>query len=128
MKWISTKVIPFAARNYPGMQIVPVIDNAPYHHVRSIPSLTRFSKKITVNLTKDHDIDYALLPLTDEQISLPPKQYNHNINNGHLRITFNEEELQKRKTKLKSLKTSSAEELKVATVVWMEGHKHEVLI
>ena len=66
MKWITNKVIPLAARNYPGVQMVPVMDNAPCHHVRSIPSLAIFSKKSTVNLMKEHDIDYVLLPLTNE--------------------------------------------------------------
>ena len=52
MKWITTKIIVIAARNYIGMQMVPVTENAPYHHVRGIPSFTSFSKKSTVNLTK----------------------------------------------------------------------------
>ena len=65
MKWITTKVIPLAARNYPGVQILPVMDNAPYHHVRGIPSLTSFPKKIIINLMKEHNIDYMLLPLTN---------------------------------------------------------------
>ena len=29
MKWITTKVIPLAASNYPGVQMVPVMENAP---------------------------------------------------------------------------------------------------
>ena len=74
MKWISTKVIPLAACNYPGVQMVPVMDNALYQNVHGIPSLTSFSKKSTFNLMKEHSIDYMLLPLTNEQISLLPNQ------------------------------------------------------
>ena len=66
MKWITTKVIPLAAHNYPGVQMVPVVDNAPCHHVRGIPHLESFSKKSTVELMKDNGIDYVLLLLTDE--------------------------------------------------------------
>ena len=73
MKWITTKVIPLFASNYPGMQMVPVIDNAPYHRVRGIPSLTIFSKNINVDLMKEHGIDYVLLPMTNDQISILPK-------------------------------------------------------
>ena len=91
MKWIITKVIPLAARNYPGVKMVPVTDNTPYHHVRGIPSFTSLYKKSTANLTKEHGIDYVLLPLTDERISLLPDQYNRTINNGQLWISFNEE-------------------------------------
>ena len=93
MKWITTKVIPLAAHNYPGVKMVSLMDNAPYHHVRGIPSLASFSKKSTVNLIKEQGIDYVLLPLTNERISILPKQYNCTINNGHLRITFNKENL-----------------------------------
>ena len=51
MKWITTKVIPLVSCNYPGVQMVPVMDNALYHHVRGIPSPHKdFSKKITINL------------------------------------------------------------------------------
>ena len=52
MKWITTKVMPLTTLNYPGMQRVMVMDNAPYHHFRGIPSLARLSKKITVKLMK----------------------------------------------------------------------------
>ena len=99
MEYITNKVIPLATRNYPGMQMVPVMDNALYHHVHGIPSLARFYKKSTVNLMKKHGINNLALPLTDEQISLLPEQYNCTTNNRHLRIPFNEYKLQKRKTK-----------------------------
>ena len=69
-----------------------------------------------------------LLPLSDEQISLLPDQYNRTINNSHIRIPFNEEKLQKRKIKSNALENPSAEELKVATVVWLNRHKPEVLL
>ena len=98
MKWITTKVIPLLACKYPGVHMVPVTDNKPYHHVRGIPYLTRLSKKSTVNLMKGHGIDYVILPLTDEQISLIPEQCNCTINNGHLQIPFNKEKVQKIKT------------------------------
>ena len=101
--------------------------NVPYHHVRGIPSLTSSPKNITVNLMKEHGIDYVLLPLTTEKISLLPEQYNRTINKGHLQITFNKEKLEKRKTKSKSLETSSAKELKVTTAVCMKRHKTKVL-
>ena len=127
MKWITTKVIPLDACNYPGMQMVPVMENAPYHHVRGIPSLKIFSKKSTVNLMKEYIIDYVLLPLTNEQITLLPDQYNLTINNGHLQITFNGEKLQKRITKSSTLETSSAEELKVPTVVLLKHHNTKSL-
>ena len=39
MKWITTKVIPLSACNYPGVQMVPATENSLYHHVRGIPSL-----------------------------------------------------------------------------------------
>ena len=74
-----------------------------------------------------HGIDFVLLPLTDDLISLLPEQYNRTINNGHLRITFNEEKLQKRKIKSNALETPSSEELKVATVVWLKRHNPKVL-
>ena len=86
MKFMTTKVIPLATRNYPSMQMVLVMDNATYHHVRGIPPLMSISKKITVNLMNKHGIDYVLLPLTDEKISLLPEQYNRTINNGHLQL------------------------------------------
>ena len=41
IKWITTKVILLAARNYPGVQIVLVTNNALYHHFHSIPSLCK---------------------------------------------------------------------------------------
>ena len=72
MNRITTKVIPLAACNYPSVQMVSVTVNAPHYHVRSIPYLASFSKKSTVKLMKEHDINYVLLPLTDEQISLLP--------------------------------------------------------
>ena len=72
MKWIPNKVISIATSNYTGMQMVPVIDNSPCHNVHGIPSLASFSNKSTVNLIKEHSIDYMLLPLTDKQISIPP--------------------------------------------------------
>ena len=65
--------------------------------------------------------------LTDELISLLPEQYNSTINNGHLRITFNKEKLQKRKTKSNALENPSAKELKVATTVWPKLQKPEFL-
>ena len=74
MKWIITKVIPPASRNNPGVQMVPVTENAPHHHVRGIPSLTSFSKKININLMREHGIDYMILPLINERISLLPDQ------------------------------------------------------
>ena len=49
MKWITNKVIPLVAYKYPGVQMVPVMDNAPYHHVRGIPYLKSFSSKRNVN-------------------------------------------------------------------------------
>ena len=73
MKWITNKVIPLVARHYLGVQMVPVMDNQPHHHVRSITSLASFSKKITSKLMKEHSIDYVILPLTDEKISILPK-------------------------------------------------------
>ena len=74
MKWITTKVIPLVACNYPSVQMVPVMENAPCHHVRSIPYVASFSKKSTVNIMKEHGIDYVILLLNDEQISLLPYQ------------------------------------------------------
>ena len=74
MKWITTKVIPLATRNYPRMQMVLVMDNVPYHHVHVIQSLASFSKKSTVNIIKEHGINYVLLPLTNDLISLLPEQ------------------------------------------------------
>ena len=97
MKWITTKVIPLAAHNYPGVKMVSLMDNAPYHHVRGIPSLARFYKKSTFNLMKEHGIDHMLLPLTNERSSILPEQYKRTINNGHLQITFNKENLQKKR-------------------------------
>ena len=35
------KGIMIADRNYPVVQMVPVMDNTLYHHVRSIPSLAK---------------------------------------------------------------------------------------
>ena len=70
IKWITNKVIPLTARNYYGVQMAPVMENAPYHHVRGIPYLTIFSKKSTVNLTKEHGINYMLLLMNYEQISI----------------------------------------------------------
>ena len=86
MKWITTKVILLITCNYTGVQMVPVMENAPYHHVRGIPYLTIFSKKSTVNLMKEHVINYVLLLLTNERISILPEQYNRTINNGHLQL------------------------------------------
>ena len=88
MKWITTKVIPLAARNYPGVKMAPVADNAPYHHVCGIPPLVILSKKSTVNLMKEHIIYYVLLPLIDEKTSILLEQYNRTISNRHLRIPF----------------------------------------
>ena len=103
MKWITTKVIPLTDRNYLGVQMVPVMDNAPYHNARSITSLASFSKKIAVNLMNEHRIYYVILLMTGDIISLLPEQYNFTINNGHLQIIFNKEKLQKRKTKSNAL-------------------------
>ena len=103
------------------------MENTPFHHVRSNPLLAWFSKKSTVNLMEEHGIDYEILPPTDEQISLLPDQYNYTIKNGHLWITFNEEKLHKRKPTSNALENSSFEELKVATVVWLNDHKPKVL-
>ena len=52
MKLITTKVILLDTRNYPGVQMVPVTENALHHHVHSIPPLTSFSKKSTLSLIK----------------------------------------------------------------------------
>ena len=101
MKYITTKVILLADHNYPVVQIVLVTYNAPYHNVCGIPYLASFSKKITFNLMNEHGIEYVLPPLNDEQINLLPDQYNCNINNGHLQITFNEEKLHKRRKQIK---------------------------
>ena len=74
IKWITTKVILLVACKYPGMQMVPVIDYVPYHHVHGIPFLTSFAKKSTSNLMNENGINYVLLTLTNEQISLLPDQ------------------------------------------------------
>ena len=37
INWITTKIIPLAGHNYPGVQMVPVIDNSTYHCVRGEP-------------------------------------------------------------------------------------------
>ena len=74
MKYITTKVIPLAAPNYPCVQMVLMMDNAPFHHVCGIPSLTRFSNNITIKLMEDHRINYMLLLLTNEQIGLLTEQ------------------------------------------------------
>ena len=71
---ITTKVIPLAACNYPGVRMVLVMENAPRHHIRVIPYIVRFSKKSTDNLMKEHGINYVLLPLNNKQISILPYQ------------------------------------------------------
>ena len=93
MKWIPTKVIPLTARNYPGFQMVPAIENVPYHNVQGISSLESFSKKSTFNFIKKHGINYVFLTLTNEWISVLHEQYNRTINNGHIQIPFNKEKL-----------------------------------
>ena len=106
--------------------MVPVMNNAPYHHICGIPPFARFFKNITVNLMKEHGVYCMLLLLTNYLISLLPEQYNRTINNRHLRITFNKENLQKIKTISNALETPSSEELKFTTVVWLKRHKPEV--
>ena len=94
MKLITPKVIPLAALNYPVVQMVPVMDNALYHHVSGIQYLTCFSNNSTVRLMKVNGINYVLLLLNNDRISLLPEQYNCTINIEHLRIPFNKEMFQ----------------------------------
>mmetsp|Transcript_21520 Transcript_21520/g.44287 ORF Transcript_21520/g.44287 Transcript_21520/m.44287 type:complete len:705 (+) Transcript_21520:260-2374(+) len=127
MQWIVTRVIPTAQKMYPGKKIVPVMDNAPYHHVRGIPSLASCTKKQMVEIMKEHDIDYILLPMTDERKGLLPEQHAYTVENDHIRVPFNEAQFNSRKTKTNALHTPAADELKVAIVQWFKKHKPDIL-
>eukprot|EP00957_Ditylum_brightwellii_P063930 4850094-Ditylum_brightwellii.AAC.2 len=44
MQWITSRLVPTFERLYPGKKMVPVLDNAPYHHKKEIGSLSSISK------------------------------------------------------------------------------------
>ena len=66
-KWVKNRLIPLFKRTYPGKIMNLILDNAPYHHKRGIPSLTSMSKgKIVDEMSKYMGPDDAiLLPINE---------------------------------------------------------------
>ena len=64
IKWIREKVSSAFKKKYPGKKMVPVADNAAYHHVRKIPAMGGLSKKKLIELALEHGVTYLDLPLT----------------------------------------------------------------
>eukprot|EP00957_Ditylum_brightwellii_P186465 14196928-Ditylum_brightwellii.AAC.1 len=52
---------------FPGKIMVPVMDNAPYHHKRVLGSLNSLSIKKLIELAQEHGCDYLELPYTKDQ-------------------------------------------------------------
>ena len=67
MKWVKLRLIPVFKKLYPGKKMILMLDNAPYHHKRGIPSLSGLSKGKLIDemakfITPDKSI---LLPVTE---------------------------------------------------------------
>ena len=127
LKLITTKVILLAARTYPGVQMVLVIYNAPYHHVRGIPSFTSFSNKSTSNLRKEHGINYVTLrwPMS-KSVSYPSSKIIPSTT-VTFKLLLTNKSFREEKTKSNALKNPSDKELRVSTIVWMKRHNPKVL-
>lgn len=110
--------------------MILVMDNAPYHHVREIGTLSGKTKGGIIDLMKKYELDHILLPLTDEREKLLEslaEGHGHVVEDGHVRVPFDEEGFKKTKSKYNSLTTPTADELKVGFVVWLKKHKPDVL-
>ena len=125
MKWVKNKLMPTFKRMFPGKKMVLVMDNAPHHHVREIGT-----KGAIIDLMKKYQVDHLLLPLTDERkqlMELLPEGHGHVVEDGHVRVPFDEEGFKKTKSKHNALTTPTADELKVGFVAWLKKHKPDVL-
>lgn len=130
MKWVKNKLMPTFKRMFPGKKMVLVMDNAPYHHVREIGTLSGKTKGGIIDLMKKYEVDHILLPLTDERKALLEslaEGHGHVVEDGHLRVPFDEEGFKKTKSKYNSLTTPTADELKVGFVVWLKKNKPDAL-
>ena len=126
-KWVVNKLMPTFKRLYPGKKMVLVMDNAPYHHVRGIGSLSGLNKGKIIGLMKEKGVDYILLPLTDERKELLKDDHEYVIENEYIRLPFDEEGFCKTKRKFNALTTPTVDELKVGFVMWLREHKPDVL-
>ena len=70
MLWVEEKLVPVFEQQYPGKKMVPVADNAPYHHKRVTGSLASVSKKKIGYMMVEHGVEHIDLPLTDKQMEL----------------------------------------------------------
>ena len=130
MKWVKNKLMPTFKRMLPGKKMVLVMDNAPHHHVREIGTLSGKTKGAIIDLMKKYQVDHLLLPLTDERkqlMELLPEGHGHVVEDGHVRVPFDEEGFKKTKSKHNALTTPTADELKVGFVAWLKKHKPDVL-
>mmetsp|Transcript_12825 Transcript_12825/g.18932 ORF Transcript_12825/g.18932 Transcript_12825/m.18932 type:complete len:127 (+) Transcript_12825:1304-1684(+) len=66
MQWVIEHLVPCFKKKYPGKKMVPVAENAAYHHVRVIGSLNGLSKKKLIKIAQDHGCTYLELPYTEE--------------------------------------------------------------
>jgi transposase len=65
LQWVENKLIKTFQKLYPHKKMVLVADNAAYHHVRVIGSLSGLSKKKIVELMKEHKVEYLDVPWSD---------------------------------------------------------------
>ena len=70
MQWAEQRLLPTFKRKFPGIKMVLVLDNAPYHHKRSIGSLQKVTKKELLKMMWEDDVDEIELPWTDARWEL----------------------------------------------------------
>ena len=66
LQWTENKLIKTFQKLYPDKKMVLVADNASYHHVRVIGSLSGLSKKKIVELMKKYEVEYLDVPWSDK--------------------------------------------------------------
>ena len=69
IKWTKKRLVPTFKKLYPGKEMILILNNAPYHHKRGIPSLTGLPKKDLISLIADSMGDrdkHLLLPFSED--------------------------------------------------------------
>ena len=68
MKWLTEKLIPCFKRVYGNKKMVLIADNAPYHHKRSIGTLSSLKKTELITMMIQYSVEYIDVPLTAKRL------------------------------------------------------------
>ena len=135
-QWVREKLHPAFEKKYPGKKMVPVLDNASYHHVRAIPSMSGLSKKKLIQLCQDHGVTYLDVPLTPQrQYSLDmdgSDEFHYVQDRGEYAQLMIDDEGELWNLVAKSAAKSrpfapTKGELQIAVVSWLQENKPELL-